>query len=79
MALRVGDRVEEKAHSTERLGRTGVICEIVGTTPVPRYRIRWDDGRESVFTPAAGSLDKLPAHAAPRSEPRTRTPRRAKT
>ena len=65
MVLQVGDRVEETAHSTERPGRTGVIREVVRTAPAPCYRIRWDDGHESVFTPAAGSLGKQPAWAAP--------------
>jgi uncharacterized protein DUF1918 len=58
MALRVGDRVEEQAQSTERRGRAGVISEVVRGDPTPRYRIRWDQGRESVYTPAAGSLSR---------------------
>ena len=39
MALRVGDRVEEQAQSTERRGRAGVIREVVRGDPAPRYRI----------------------------------------
>jgi hypothetical protein len=58
MALRVGDRVEEQAQSTERRGRVGVIREVMRGDPTPRYRIRWDDGRESVYTPAAGCLSR---------------------
>jgi Domain of unknown function (DUF1918) len=61
MALRVGDRVEEQAQSTERRGRAGVIREVVRGDPAPRYRIRWDDGRESIYTPAAGCLSRQPA------------------
>ena len=61
MALQVGDKVEEQARSTERTSRTGVIEEVVHGDPSPRYRIRWDDGHESVFTPAAGGLHKLAA------------------
>jgi Domain of unknown function (DUF1918) len=56
MALRVGDRVEEQARSTTRAGRAGVIQTVVHGDPSPRYSIRWDDGRETVYTPAAGSL-----------------------
>jgi Domain of unknown function (DUF1918) len=56
MALRVGDRVEELARSTTRPGRVGVIQTVVHGDPAPRYLIRWDDGRETVYTPAAGSL-----------------------
>ena len=59
MILAPGDRVEEKAHSTERPGRTGVIQAVLRAGPSPRYRILWDDGHESVFTPAAGSIDKV--------------------
>jgi hypothetical protein len=61
VALQVGDKVEEQARSTERTSRTGVIEEVVHGDPSPRYRIRWDDGHESVYTPAAGSLHMLPA------------------
>lgn len=59
MTLQVGDKIEEQARSTERATRTGTIEEVVHGDPSPRYRIRWDDGHESVYTPAAGSLHKL--------------------
>ncbi len=59
MALQVGDKVEEQARSTERATRTGTIEEVVHGDPSPRYRIRWDDGHASVYTPAAGGLHKL--------------------
>lgn len=58
MALQVGDKVEEQARSTARLSRTGMIEEVVRDDPSPRYRIRWDDGHQSVYTPAAGCLHK---------------------
>jgi hypothetical protein len=60
MAFRVGDRVKEQARSTERPARIGRIREVVHGDPSPSYRIRWEDGHESVLTPAAGSLNKLP-------------------
>ena len=61
MALKVGDNVEEQARSTASAGRIGMIEEVVRGDPSPRYRIRWDDGHESVYTPAAGGLHKLAA------------------
>jgi len=61
VALHVGDRVEEQARSTELPTRMGSIEEVVRGEPSPRYRIRWDDGHESVFTPSAGSLHKSPS------------------
>ena len=70
MALMVGDNVEEQARSTASAGRIGMIEEVVHGDPSPRYRIRWDDGHESVYTPAAGCLHKV-------SQAQKRTPGRA--
>ena len=64
MDLQVGDRVEEQARSTERPARTGVIEEVVRGDSSPRYRVGWDDGHESVYTPAVGGLHKLTAEKA---------------
>jgi hypothetical protein len=55
MTFKVGDRVVAEAESTERRPRSGTVREVVREQP-PRYRIEWDDGRESVYTPAAGAL-----------------------
>jgi hypothetical protein len=56
MELKQGDRVKAESESTERRARTGVIEEVVHGPPSPRYRIRWDDGHESIYTPSAGAL-----------------------
>jgi hypothetical protein len=56
MQLKTGDRVEVESESTDRPPRRGVIEEVVRQAPSPRYRIRWDDGHESIYTPAAGAL-----------------------
>jgi Domain of unknown function (DUF1918) len=55
MELKAGDRVVAESESTERPPRSGVVEEVLGAS---RYRIRWDDGRESIYTPAAGALHK---------------------
>ena len=56
MQLTVGTRVAVESESTERPPRTGVIEEVLREAPSGRYRIRWDDGHESIYTPAAGAL-----------------------
>jgi hypothetical protein len=56
MQLKTGERVEVESESTDRPSRKGVIEEVVREAPSPRYRIRWDDGHESIYTPAAGAL-----------------------
>jgi hypothetical protein len=59
MQLMAGVRVEVESESTERPPRTGVIEEVVREAPAARYRIRWDDGHESIYTPAAGAMRPL--------------------
>jgi len=61
MTLKQGDRVEEQMRSTSRAGRSGLIREVVRGDPAPCYLIRWEDGHESVYTPAAGCLIRRPA------------------
>jgi hypothetical protein len=56
VAFSRGDRVLVEAESTDRAARRGVVEEVVRSDPFPRYRIRWDDGHESIYTPAAGAL-----------------------
>jgi hypothetical protein len=55
MTFQVGDRVTAESESTDRPARAGTVREVVRDSP-PRYRIEWDDGHESVYTPAAGAL-----------------------
>jgi hypothetical protein len=65
MIFEVGDRVVAESESTERRARSGTVREVLREVPAPRYRIDWDDGHSTVYTPAAGSL-----HAArPQAEP----------
>ena len=68
MAFAVGRRVVAESESTDRRPRSGVIEELLRGDPSPRYRIRWDDGHESIYTPASGAL---------RAEQRPKTPRQA--
>jgi hypothetical protein len=56
MTFQVGDRVVAEAESTERRPRSGTVREVLREDPAPRYRIEWDDGHSSLYTPAAGAL-----------------------
>ena len=56
MAIEVGKRVVAESESTDRRPRSGVIEEVLREDPSPRYRVRWDDGRETIYTPASGAL-----------------------
>jgi hypothetical protein len=75
MAFEVGNRVVAAAESTDRRPRPGVIEEVLRGDPSPRYRIRWDDGRETIYTPASGALR---VEQRPKRPPKT-SPRKRKT
>ena len=55
MVFQPGDRVIAESESTGRAPRAGTIREVLRDKPA-RYRIEWDDGHESIYTPAAGAL-----------------------
>jgi putative ribosome biogenesis GTPase RsgA len=59
MSAKVGDRVVVEAERTTQAPRRGVIEEILRKEPA-RFRVHWDDGHESILTPAAGSLQVEP-------------------
>ena len=55
MQAKIGDRVVVETERTSQTARRGVIEEILQEQP-PRFRVQWDDGHESILTPAAGAL-----------------------
>jgi hypothetical protein len=61
MDIKIGDRI---AVETERVGqppREGEVLEIIQGPMVFSYRVKWDDGHESSFTPAAGAVTVQPS------------------
>lgn len=63
--LRPGDRVTTRPPDTEHPGRSGVVEEVLGSDEHLRFRIRWDDGHESIYTPEAGTLGPETAEPPP--------------
>jgi hypothetical protein len=53
MAAHKGDTIVVESERVATPERRGVIEEVLQETP-PRFRVRWEDGRETVFAPAAG-------------------------
>ena len=64
MAFQVGDQVVAESESTKRAPRTGTVLEVLRGDPSPRYRIEWNDGHTTSYTPAAGALHPAPKRAA---------------
>jgi hypothetical protein len=58
MSGRVGDRIIVESERAAQAGRQGVIEEVLAEDP-PRYRVRWDDGRETVLSPEAGAAQTV--------------------
>jgi hypothetical protein len=58
MDLKAGDRVVAESESTERPPRTGTVDAVL--IAGRRYRICWDDGHTTIYTPAAGALSRAP-------------------
>jgi hypothetical protein len=73
-AASAGDLVVIHAHDVGEHERLGEILEVLGEDTHVHFRVRWDDGRTSLFYP--GSDDTI-RRAARRGKPKTNTrPRR---
>ncbi len=68
MKAQVGDELVVKGRHVGDHDRTGVIIEVRGQAGRPPYLVRWSDGHESSFFPAAGTVAEhlsLPARKRP--------------
>ena len=54
MKANAGDVLIVESERLTQPMRRGVIEEVMRENP-PCFRVRWDDGHTSIFTPAAGS------------------------
>jgi Domain of unknown function (DUF1918) len=48
---RAGDKISVAGHAVGVPGKIGEILEVVGEAGHERFRVRWDDGHESIFFP----------------------------
>jgi hypothetical protein len=62
MKANVGDRITVESERVAQPPRRGVVEEVIQEEP-QRLRVRWDDGHESIFTPAAGAARIEEQHA----------------
>lgn len=56
MEARPGDRIVVETEHVGDVEREGEVIEVIEGDLGMRYRVRWRDGRETVLTPAAGSV-----------------------
>ena len=53
MKAQVGATIVVESERTTQPQRRGVIEEVLREDPA-RYRVRWEDGHETIFAPASG-------------------------
>lgn len=53
---KVGDRVVLESERTGHAAREGEILEVLGAGEGVHYRVRWEDGHESIFFLSGGSI-----------------------
>jgi len=51
MRAQSGDRIAIETTTLDLRRRSGVVLEVLGADEQPPYRVRWDDGHESVYFP----------------------------
>jgi hypothetical protein len=54
MTARAGDLIVVESERVAQAARKGVIEEVLRERPA-RFRVRWEDGHTSSFTPSAGA------------------------
>lgn len=57
-AAEVGDLIVVAGHHVGEPERIAEILEVVGEPRHERYRVRWDDGHESVYHPGSDATIK---------------------
>jgi hypothetical protein len=74
MTGKAGERIEVESEAVGQPTREGEILEVIQGEVGIRYRVRWSDGHESVFSPSGGSARIVGAVGVARAKPRAVTP-----
>jgi hypothetical protein len=60
MSAEVGDVIWIESEHVGQPSRRGEIVEVIEGVLGVRYRVRWEDQHESVYTPSGGSARIIP-------------------
>ena len=69
MKGRAGDTILVESERVAQPPLSGVIEEVLQEEP-PRFRVRWQDGRTTIFAPSSGAVTIKAAKAARKRSPR---------
>jgi RimK family alpha-L-glutamate ligase len=64
---RPGDEITITGHAVGDSPRTAVILDVLGEPGHERFRVRWEDGHESIFFPGEDAVIRRPARARAKS------------
>ena len=53
---RPGDEIVVEGHKVGGPRRAGLVLAVLGEPENPYYRMRWDDGHETIFFPAGATI-----------------------
>jgi len=53
---RPGDLIEITGHHVHEAPRSGEILEVLGDGGKQHFRVRWEDGHESIFYPSSDAI-----------------------
>ena len=53
MEASVGDKLIIESNRVGTSRKTGTVTEVLGREGAHHYRVRWDDGKESIFFPSS--------------------------
>lgn len=59
---RVGDEIVITGHSVGDAARTAEILEVLGEPGHERFRVRWEDGHESIYFPGEDAIVRRPGN-----------------
>jgi hypothetical protein len=57
----IGDQIVVEAAMVDRRRRRGEVVEVLGTGDGEHYRVRWEDGHESIFYPGGDARVEQPS------------------
>jgi hypothetical protein len=56
LPVEVGDRIEITGHAVGDAPRSGEVVEVLGESGHEHFRVRWEDGHESISFPAEDAV-----------------------
>lgn len=60
MDVKKGDRIAVESEHVGENRREGSVLEVIGSADAVHYRVKWNDGHESLVFPSAGSVTIVP-------------------